>query len=62
MNERVVKASIKWWESHRPVTWTFEEHLLNPQVNTDSDSAGELAEAVAEYLINSIQLHRMLDT
>jgi hypothetical protein len=48
----VVAAAIKWWKSHRPVGWTENQHLENPTVNAGyRDSAGDLAEAVAGYLL-----------
>lgn len=62
MNQRVTEAAIKWWERKRPSEWTLKEHLSNPQINTVTDAEGELSKAVAEYLINSIQFHRMLDS
>lgn len=45
------QAARKWWEMHRPVGWTLEQHLANPTINTTASEADRaLARAVAKAI------------
>jgi hypothetical protein len=40
-------AAQAWWERHRPVAWTAEEHYANPTVNTTTQAEKDLAKCIA---------------
>ena len=43
----VLDAAKTWWEGHRPVDWTEEQHIAQPCVNArGSDASRNLAAAV----------------
>jgi hypothetical protein len=46
----VILAAVQWWEGHRPLAYTLEKHIENPQVNCPNEPAQALAQAVADYL------------
>lgn len=49
-------AARAWWEGHRPVGWSEEQHIKNPCINAGStDRSKWLAEAVGRM----IELERM---
>lgn len=35
-----------WWETLRPVAWTFRQHMDNPTINTTSPAEAALARTV----------------
>lgn len=47
LNDVLVNALIRWWESYRPVGWTREDHVRNPWVNLNGNAAKDLAAMVA---------------
>lgn len=41
---RVLGEALKeWWQSHRPVAWTAEQHAANPTINTTTPAEHKLA-------------------
>jgi NTP pyrophosphatase (non-canonical NTP hydrolase) len=46
----LVDSAYAWWISKRPSTYTAEDHLRNPIVNTTSDAEAQLAQDVARYV------------
>lgn len=54
---RVVQAAVKWWESHRPLAFSEQEHLANPTINMCGDLPGQhaLARAVSSLIKESWQ-------
>lgn len=48
----VVDASIDWWESKRPVSWTKEQHIENPTINCMNITERVLAEKIALVVKN----------
>jgi hypothetical protein len=50
LGENIVVAALAWWEGRCPHTWTLEEHLAKPLVNSASPRETELARSVAAYL------------
>lgn len=47
LRERVLRAAIKWWEMHRPLSFNIAEHHANPTINTTTDAEKKLARAVS---------------
>ena len=48
--ERVVKAAVRWFRMHKPLSMSHRDHLDSPKINTGGHEDGALAVAVAEYL------------
>ena len=48
--DAVTDAAIAWWESHRPLGWTLDDHLKTPDVNCTVTTEQELAYAVASIV------------
>jgi len=48
--DKIVLAAIQWWEMHRPIAYTKQQHIENPSINTVTDSEKQLAIHVAEYV------------
>lgn len=48
--DKIVLAAIQWWEMHRPIAYTKQQHIENPSVNTITDSEKQLAISVAGYV------------
>jgi len=48
--DKIVLAAIQWWEMHRPIAYTKQQHIENPSVNTATDSEKQLAISVARYV------------
>lgn len=46
----VIEAAKTWWMMHRPVTYSSQEHLANPDINCPTKADGFLARAVAALL------------
>lgn len=44
------KAALQWWRQHRPLAFSEEDHLENPQINVATDVEKTLALAVARAL------------
>ena len=44
------EASIRWWESKRPVGWSEDQHLAEPTVDCASPAEQALARAVARWV------------
>jgi hypothetical protein len=53
-SKEVIVQAIAWWEGVRPLSFTLEDHLANPRINTSTDREKRLAEAVATYLQKGI--------
>ena len=51
MKEKLIIAAIKWFDSHRPIGDSLEQHLANPRVNTTTGPEGDLAESIADYIV-----------
>ena len=49
----VLKRAQRWWELHRPVCWTLEQHLASPTINVSGEGDAALARAVAAMLKES---------
>jgi hypothetical protein len=47
LERAVLSAAENWWVKCRPVGWDEDAHLASPAVNTTTDAAVALAEAVA---------------
>lgn len=45
--DEIVRAAVQWWEFHRPLSFTLDEHLEHYAVNTCSEPEKNLARAVA---------------
>lgn len=43
-------ACRTWWEGHRPLAFTAQEHLKNPTVNTTGDGEKGIAVLVAKAI------------
>ena len=52
--DKIVLAAIQWWEMHRPIAYTKQQHIENPSVNTATASEKQLAIHVAEYVKKGI--------
>lgn len=50
MENNIISDAIYWWETHRPLSFTLEQHLKNPTINTSSKAEEQLALSVARYL------------
>ncbi len=48
--KEIVSASINWWKSKRPMTFTENDHLDAPEVNCRSEDENQLATAVAKFI------------
>lgn len=48
------QAAVRWWENHRPLSFTYAQHLENPAINTSSGPQKDLAIAVAAFLKSAI--------
>ena len=48
--DRIVLAAISWWHMHRPIDYTLQQHIENPEINTFTDSEKQLAISVAGYV------------
>lgn len=48
--ERLAEALRGWWEAHRPVGWTEDQHRSCPHVNLATDAEKALATALRERL------------
>jgi hypothetical protein len=48
MSDNLVKTAKAWWEFHRPIGWSLEQHLANPGVNTFNKIEKALALEVAK--------------
>lgn len=57
----VVQAALSWWKGRRPCASTLRAHLLNPTINTNSDSERAMARACAE-LISKRMRKKGMDT
>ena len=44
------KEAIRWFNSHRPLTWSQEKHLENYSVNTTTDIEESLAKQIADFI------------
>lgn len=44
--ERLAEALRGWWEAHRPVGWTEDQHRSCPHVNLATDAEKALATAL----------------
>lgn len=53
--QRVVRAAIRWWRNHRPMSYDQAEHLRSPAVNTKNDVEKSLARAVATLVRSTEQ-------
>src|SRR5690606_6152948 len=45
-SERLAEALRGWWEAHRPVGWTEDQHRSCPHVNLATDAEKALATAL----------------
>lgn len=50
---QLLQAAVRWWENHRPLSFTYMLHLENPGINTTTDAQKQLAVAVAAFLKSS---------
>lgn len=48
--DRLAEALRGWWEAHRPVGWTEDQHRSCPHVNLATDAEKALATALRERL------------
>lgn len=53
----VIESAIAWWEMHRPIGWTTEEHHANPTVNV---AGGQERDRLAITISNLLQQRRGL--
>lgn len=44
-------AAEAWWKAHRPLSWTRDEHLENPTINTSGAIERALAIATASTIL-----------
>lgn len=58
MSRHVTAAAINWWESHRPIGWTEEQHCGNAAVNTCTSREAALAFEVASLISRRAKLKR----
>lgn len=55
--DEIVRAAVLWWEAHRPLSFTLEEHLEHCTVNTCYEPEKNLARAVANAVrINAVRI------
>lgn len=40
LQQRVLRAAKAWWEGHRPVNYSEQQHLANPVINMCGDTLG----------------------
>lgn len=50
---------LRWWRSHRPLGWSLDEHLNNPDVNLTEPEDRNLARFVAR-LVKSPQEYQIV--
>jgi hypothetical protein len=46
----LIISAVRWWESHRPLTWSLDHHLNHPLVNLVAATDKDLANDVADYI------------
>lgn len=49
-NAALFIAALKWWEMHRPCSYTLEEHLANPEINIPEEEGKKLGIEIALIL------------
>ncbi len=49
-SQAIVLASLRWFQSKKPIHWSQDEHLKQATVNCRGEIEHALAEAVAEAL------------
>jgi len=47
--ERLAEAVRGWWEEHRPIGWTEDQHRSCPHVNLATDAEKALVTALLRY-------------
>ncbi|MBX6334422.1 hypothetical protein IRY61_03730 [Candidatus Saccharibacteria bacterium] len=47
--DKLAEAVRGWWEEHRPVGWTEDQHRSCPHVNLATDAEKALATALLRY-------------
>lgn len=47
----IKNSAMQWWEQHRPVRWTLQQHLQNPTINCATPAENNLARAVSHSII-----------
>ncbi|MDU8350528.1 hypothetical protein RYA05_01340 [Pseudomonas syringae pv. actinidiae] len=53
-SKELLLACQTWWEGHRPVAFTPQEHLENSTVNTTGDSEKAIAKLVEKAIRNDL--------
>lgn len=51
----IERCAYAWWKQHKPLTWSFMEHLSNPTVNCTTPTGKDIARAIADALSLLIQ-------
>ncbi len=52
--KRLEEALVKWWDQRSPSSWTEDDHLRNPTINSCTTADHELSSAIGLWL-NSIK-------
>lgn len=50
LNGRIIAAAYQWFRTKRPQSYTLEQHLANPAINTATDTEANIAIAVANMM------------
>lgn len=46
----IEQCAYLWWKQHKPLAWSFTEHLSNPTVNCTTFAEKDIARAIADAL------------
>lgn len=46
----VFEKAVNWWKNKRPLSWSEEFHLENPDINCSTGTEKSLALAIAKAL------------
>lgn len=46
----IERCAYVWWKQHKPLAWSFMEHLSNPTVNCATWTDKDIARAIADAL------------
>lgn len=47
LEDELRRAAFNWWKGKRPMAYSLDDHLSNPEINTSTDRAKRLSRAVA---------------
>jgi hypothetical protein len=54
LDEEFKNAAVAFWKGRRPVSFTEEQHLQNPTINTSTEAETRLCQAIGQCIKEGI--------